>query len=155
MKKFLKSIILIFLGLASLCSCGSAGNASSVDDNIARALSARNFNIVLTQTIPRAHQHVYYPTGTYIIRVRGNNATMSLPKLTTAAGSTFETGYVEEMDLKEEPRYNKGTYLFRLGPLPNKNYILELRVSETGSARITGGGIAAPFYGKVELPNNE
>lgn len=154
MKRF-HSFILLVIAISPLLSCGSSEKLSRKNEAVVAALEARNFNVVLTQTIPGREEPVYYPTGTYVIRVRGNNAKMSLPKLSTEAGSTFETGYIADMDLKEEPRYNKGQYLFRFGYLPNKNYVLEIHILENGSARITGRGISAPFYGQVELIDND
>jgi len=81
-----KLIILLMAAMSVLVSCGTMNKVSSdASAELAAAIAAQKFNVVLTQTVVQPGETTYesFTTGEYIIKINGETASVNIPQLQT------------------------------------------------------------------------
>lgn len=163
-----KLLVIMCAALIACLPCASRDKSKKEAERAAliSAINERNFNVEITQNIPKVSGEAVeqYTGDGYIIRVRGEKATLFIPGVNKGGsmqfgGGTTGLGAAELVEATCELKSHKGkTWKYVLKQINSANNEITLLVSENGSVRVS---VDRPpmthfaFYGDASVPGSE
>lgn len=147
------------------CMAKDKSQKKAAQEALVAAINASNFNVTLTQNIPKTSDEpiVQFTGDGYIIRIRGNKATLFIPGVNNGGTMAFGGNYEglespELVDASCELKSHKGKiWTFVLKQLENASNEVTLKVSDNGAVRVTVDRMPMThfsFYAEASIPED-